>query len=308
MHKTIRKLWRRLSIDLGDYHQTVFLAGTGRSGTTWVEELINYRNNYRIMFEPFHSKKTKILNEWNHKQYIRPDNREERYLRPATNILNGKIRSTWVDQNNHKMIAQKRIIKDIRANLFLKWIKQNFPDIKIILLLRHPCAVVHSILRIWFWDPGLYECLTQEELMLDYLNPFKTEIEAAKDRFDINIFSWCIECYVPLKQFKEGDIHIVFYESLCVEPEHTIEKLLDFVGETYSPEILDVLSKPSATIHEDSAVVTGTDLIDTWRKHITDKQLSRAIEILTLFGLEKIYSEDSLPLLSGEEALGLFET
>ena len=139
--------------------------------------------------------------------------------------------------------------------------------------------------------------------MLDFLNSFKTEIEAAKDRFDINIFSWCIECYVPLKQFKEGDIHIVFYESLCVEPEHTIEKLLDFVGETYSPEILDVLSKPSATIHEDSAVVTGTDLIDTWRKHITDKQLSRAIEILTLFGLEKIYSEGG-GRLSGEEALG----
>ena len=66
------------------------------------------------------------------------------------------------------------------------------------------------------------------------------------------------------------------------------------------------MRKPSGRIRKDSAIVTGTNLIDTWRKHITDKQIARAIEILTLFGLDKIYTEGSLPLVRGEEALGLF--
>ena len=35
----------------GDLGRTVFLAGTARSGTTWLSELINHRNDYRYIFE-----------------------------------------------------------------------------------------------------------------------------------------------------------------------------------------------------------------------------------------------------------------
>jgi hypothetical protein len=30
---------------------------------------------------------------------------------------------------------------------------------------------------------------------------------------------WCIENYVPLKQFKRGEIHLAFCESFCEKPE-----------------------------------------------------------------------------------------
>jgi hypothetical protein len=32
----------------------VWVIGDGRSGTTWLMELINWRKTYREMFEPFH--------------------------------------------------------------------------------------------------------------------------------------------------------------------------------------------------------------------------------------------------------------
>ena len=300
-----KKILGRLYVDFGDYRQTVFLAGTGRSGTTWIQNSINYLNNYRIMFEPFYSGRIGILTDWNYKQYLRFNNREEKFLRPATKILNGNIRDEWIDQFNHKKIVRKRLIKDIRANLFLKWIKHNFPDIPIILLLRHPCAVANSRLKRE-WDTQINAFLVQKELMLDYLNPFKTEIEAAKDIFDKHIFMWCIENYVPLRQFREREIHIVFYETLCVEPEQTIKQVLYFIGETFSPKVLDIIPKASAMSRKDSAIVSGKSLIDAWRNHITDEQIARAIEILNLFGLQKIYGEGSLPLLSGDESLRLF--
>ena len=43
-----------LYVDLGkgDHRDAVFLAGSGRSGTTWLSEVINYKGGYRYVFEP----------------------------------------------------------------------------------------------------------------------------------------------------------------------------------------------------------------------------------------------------------------
>src|SRR5271157_343923 len=100
--KLRKKLRRQLFFDVGDYRKTVFLAGTGRSGTTWVEEIINGRNDFRIMFEPFHSKKVDILRDWNYIQYLRDDDRRDQFLIPASRILNGYIKNDWIDKENHK--------------------------------------------------------------------------------------------------------------------------------------------------------------------------------------------------------------
>ena len=300
--RRLRKARGQLCLDLGDYRQSVFLAGTGRSGTTWIQRVINYDNSFRVMFEPFHSSKVDLIKEWNYKQYLRSDNRDDKFLNPATRILSGHIKHEWIDKFNRKLVARKRLIKDIRANLFLKWIKQNFTEIPIILLLRHPCAIANSKLKLG-WDIHLSDFLTQEELMTDFLNPFKDEIEAAEATFDKHIFMWCVENYVPLRQFSKGEILVTFYENLCDNPQKEIEDILSFVGVKFSPTVLEMAAKPSALSRKDSAIFSGLDLVDSWRNNISDKQITRAVEILSLFGLQAIYGEGYLPLLSGKDAL-----
>jgi len=300
-------LKRKIYFDIGDYRRTIFLAGTGRSGTTWVQDVINYDGSYRIMFEPFHSKKNMLLTEWNYRQYLRVDNHQQKFLKPATVILSGKIRDPWVDKYNKRIFVSKRLIKDIRANLILKWIKENFAQIPVILLLRHPCAVASSKLKLG-WDTHLDDFLRQAELMQDFLNPFKKEILAAKDIFDKHIFMWCIENYVPLRQFREGEILVIFYEDLCVSPKKNINEIMDFLGEKAPTNLPELLEKPSPTSRVDSAVVSGTNLLEAWNKNISDQQVSRAFEILEFFGLQQLYGREGMPLLEGKEALKLFST
>src|SRR5262249_23069191 len=43
---------RSLIIDRA-YQNVTFLSGSHRSGTTWIEELINYKNDYVLVYEPF---------------------------------------------------------------------------------------------------------------------------------------------------------------------------------------------------------------------------------------------------------------
>ncbi len=104
----IEKLRSYFNIDPNNHRRTVFLAGTGRSGTTWIEEIINSRNNFRIMFEPFHSKKVDLFSNWNYRQYIRCNDRRDKFLKPATTIFRGEIEHKWIDMFKQEDSSRKK--------------------------------------------------------------------------------------------------------------------------------------------------------------------------------------------------------
>lgn len=303
LRKVSRMLCTRAFLDSNsDYRNCVVLAGNGRGGTTWVSDIINYNNKYRYIFEPFHPHKVAICKRFRYRQYLRPDNRDLDFTQPAKAILTGRVRSRWTDSQNRKFLSKKRLVKDIRANHLLKWMQVNFPGVPIILLLRHPCAVANSKLQL-DWETHLEEFLAQRDLMEDFLNPFRKEIEEARSTFEKHVFMWCIENYVPLNQFKSGEIHLAFYENFCESPRQEIDRLFSFLGEKYDQRIFQKLSEPSSMSRKGSAISTGESLIDSWRKHVNKDQLERALEILSLFGLNRIYSRDSKPRMDATEKM-----
>jgi hypothetical protein len=288
-----------LHVDLGkgDHRSSVFLAGSGRSGTTWVSGMINHRNGYRFVFEPFNPGKVRIYRHFRRKQYLRPDDRREEYLGPARTVLTGGLRNPWADRFNRRFVARRRLIKDIRANLLLGWMRENFPGMPIVLLLRHPCAVVASRLALG-WRDVLSETMEQEELVDDFLLPVEAEIREARGNFERHLFSWCIENYVPLRQFGPGEIHLSFYEGFLARPEHELRRLFAFLGETFDRRVYHALKHPSPLSREGEVAS-----VDAWQRSVTDRQLERAVEILGLFGLDRVYGEGAMPDPSGAHAL-----
>jgi Sulfotransferase family len=288
-------------VDLGrDHRDSVFLAGSGRGGTTWVSDIINYRGEYRYVFEPFHPGKVDICRNFRSKQYLRPDDRREEYLGVARKILTGGLRDRWTDRFHRNFVARRRLIKDIRANLLLGWMRANFPGMPIILLLRHPCAVVASRLALG-WQDNLSETMEQEELVEDFLRPMEAEIRGARSGFERHLFLWCIENYVPLKQFAPGEIHLSFYENFLAHPEEEVGRLFAFLGEKSDGRVYRRLERPSP-LSRKNAFPEGSSL-DAWRRRVTDAQLERAAEVTKLFGLDSVYGEGAMPDPSGAHAL-----
>jgi len=293
--KLQREIYGRLFVDTNpDHRASIFLAGTGRSGTTWASDIINWHNEYRYLFEPFYPQKVSLCSRFRYRQYLRPGNRDPVYIEPAKAILTGRVRDRWIDSQNRKLVASKRLIKDIRANLLMYWMQANFPGVKMILIFRHPCAVANSKLKL-SWGTHLGEFLGQDELMEDFLHPFRRELESASSDFDKHVFLWCVENYVPLKQFQRGELHLAFYETFCADPRGEVERLFAFLGRRMDQQILAHLKTPSTMTRQDSAIVAGGSLIDSWRKHVAAEQVKRSVEILRLFGLDKVYGEDSMP-------------
>jgi Sulfotransferase family len=302
----VHRVLNRCYLDYGDYRSTVLVAGTGRSGTTWLEDIINFRHDHRILFEPFHSKEVPSLSHWHYRQYLRPAETAERFRAPARRILSGRIRNAWVDQFNTKHFVSKRLVKDIRANLLLGWIHEQFPEIPIVLLIRHPCAVASSKLALG-WSTHLADFTSQPDLVEDHLQPFLPVLESARDDFDRHVLLWCVENLIPLRQFADGEIHVCFYEQLCAQPDREARSLCTYLRRDFDPASLASLSRPSALSKQHSAILNGGDLLNAWRKHIAPSQVERAIDLLSAFGLDKIYDGSSMPKVRGDDALSLFE-
>jgi hypothetical protein len=293
----------RLPVELNaDPGRTVLLAGVGRSGTTWISNIINSGNNFRYIFEPFHPFKVPEAQAFQYHQYLRPGADDPVIFDAAKTILTGRFRNPWADRVNKKWIASRRLVKTIRANLMLGWIHRHFPEIPIVFLIRHPCAVVNSWIKLGWGraDNGeendLTHCLIQEALIRDHLAPHMTAINGAGSEFEELIFLWSILNYIPLRQLSQSDVHFIFYENVCLEPENEARRLLAFLDLPFRKSVARALERPSHMARPDSAIRTGASLTESWKASIRRAQEERALEILSLFGLDALYAGDTLPV------------
>lgn len=156
---------------------SLIVAGSGRSGTTWVLDVLAEANALRPVFEPLNPFGIKealpFANRYIKEEAEEPELKlfldrafsgELNYLWPNTRFLPDTLQpslskiTSW-DYNYtllsryKKMVkryycykrkkALRPIVKFIRANLMLDWIAVNF-DARIIFVVRHPGAVVAS--------------------------------------------------------------------------------------------------------------------------------------------------------------------
>jgi sulfotransferase family protein len=292
-----------VSVDLSSNSPgSVYVAGEGRSGTTWLCKTINYDDHYRYIHEPLHPS-FPLAENFRSFQYLRPDDSDEQFLRPAQRAVTGAYHSQRVDCLDEGGATTRCLVKDVFSNLFLKWLHVRFPEMPLILVVRHPCAVAVSKIKLkeWIWRVNPADFFDQPELMNDHVEPFRGLIEETTDEFGKHILHWCLAHYVPLRQFSPGEICIVAYEHVCIRREQEICRLLHFLGRESNPKAIAASFKPSPTVAEDSAVVQNADLVSGWKDMISPSQRRRACEIMDPFGL-RLYSDDPLPLLDNLDA------
>jgi len=289
--------------DPGHTQPVIWLVGDGRSGTTWLADLINYRQNYRFMFEPLSPWSCDFLSIQDPYLYLRPQEGQN-YAPKFQKIFSGQLRHSRVDQYNTSPASNQKglLIKDILGHLCLKWVDAQFPQVKKILLLRHPFAVALSKLWLskrqgWYWLQEPERLFAQTQLYADFLQPFADIIPLAGSNFEKQVLIWSILHYVPLVQLNQAHIHLVYYEELCTNFENEMGRLLAYLGEDQpilDERLLKLQSQPSKMAGNFSAISQQRNLIDGWTQQLTADQIDKAEYILTVFGLEQIYNGHNL--------------
>ena len=293
----IRNMQVRYFIDHDpDYRKTVFIAGMGRSGTTWLGELINYRNDFRLMFEPFDPARVAMAAGFREHLYLRETDERRIFLAPADAIVRGHVREHFVDQHNRKLICGRRIVKEVHANLVLRWLYRRFPGMPILLIVRHPLAVAASRLATDEDVDLEADFLSQPQLVDDFLRPFTAVLRSCATPFERHIAAWCVETGVPLSQFQAGEISIVAYEQLAVEPERTLRSVFSAIGLPFDPKVLAFTARPSRTTLSPDKLRGQWEagprrIVEAWRDRLPPAQVDRAQEIMSAFGMQHLYAD-----------------
>jgi hypothetical protein len=270
-----------------DIGRTVFLAGSGRSGTTWLSEILNADGRYHYFFEPFNNRKTPAWRGFAFRQYLPRGTSNEQARVVAERILSGRLHSAWIDSQNKAFISSHRLVKDIRANLMLGWLREEFPEMPMVLLTRHPLAVTLSREKLG-WGPGSLEALeSQPELMRRHLEPHRELLQRlSDDPFSMQIANWCIEHLVPLAELREGEFCLVQYESLVRAPENELIRLFGYLGRQLSDEHKNRIGRASATASRGTRQsLDSARLLRPWEGKISASRERQAADIVAAFGL-----------------------
>jgi hypothetical protein len=259
-----------------------WLTGSGRSGTTWLAELLSLDPRTRVIFEPFNRRVVKVPGVMG-RPYLRRGEAAPEWLNFISDLHGGTISGDWVDYlTPDRASAHRVLIKEIRSTLLLAWLRQNF-DLRVIYLLRHPCAVAESRARLG-WTPELAEFLGQQDLMEDHLRPFEHVIAAARDPLQQHAVMWCVENLVARTEWTASEVLVVPYSRLASRPAETVNDVSKFLGWPSPPEPVHT-ARPSRTTRSDSPLRSGRNCI----VHGLDADDERAVmATVEAFGLADV--------------------
>jgi hypothetical protein len=275
---------------------TVIIVGSGRSGTTWIAETINFNNKYRLVFEPLNGKHVPEWSEYPNRLFINPNNKAHVAEDLIHKTIGGELTNEWINSFSTNLNAEKLIIKCIRMNLFLKWVNNTYPSIPIVFIIRHPLSSILSKVKL-AWSADLDAVLNQSEFVEYALKDKKDLFTTYKSDLHSHLLLWCIENAVPLSQFKRGEMKVVFYENMAINPEKNIKELLEYIDEPYDKNILGSINKPSSTDWNGNRI----NISDDFSKHFDKNFLKDYQEIMKRFKLDRIYGLELMPKVDEDD-------
>jgi hypothetical protein len=302
--KIAEKIICRINRALGNYKTPIWIVGDGRSGTTWVSEIINHSGWYRELFEPFHPYSIANFQRFHLNQYLRPTDVSNPLAPLLRSIFSGRFFHGRPKDRIPLALHKGLIVKDIFANLYMSWVLRNLPRVKTIFLIRNPFAVATSKrkLRDWFWMKDPKDFCTQKKLVDDFLSPHVDFLSQVGPLFlDRQLAIWSVLHYVPLKQLRSiEDVYILFYENLVLEPQKEIPRLLRYLSGRGSSDsgalnIEALAAKPSRLAVGDSLSRDHGPTVHSWKRSVTQEEIERGQTILRHFGLDGLYGGHSTP-------------
>ncbi len=289
----------------------IIIAGFGRSGTTWLSDIISKSLGGLILFEPFHPEvcrdAKKLIYQINSKetvdlaasQWITTNQKQvlnrwllRNHLRPPIQ----KIPQTYIDQiwNECTIIG----FKTIRINHTLSLIKKKWPASRLIYIIRHPLAVVASLQqRPNFWKEFGWEWHYEQFIsaLKHSTHPKRDSwIEQANDLRTMNervVYLWTVSQLLSLEQVDNCGGLIIRYEDLYLEPFAKTRELLQYLDHSDRLVHPSYIFEPSMTtlrtFHNSAAAnFESTNKLPEvfWEHVLRPQEAKRLIEIVKTIG------------------------
>jgi len=287
----------------GELDRPIFVVGTGRCGSTILNKMLaehpdlSFLTTASNVFPSNISIQRLVLNMWS-KPIIGPLLRMRLIAGEGWNFWDQYVPGFSRSYRDFKAgditkYQKKKLLKELpqlltnkRNRLLIKFtgwtrigfIKEVFPDAKIIHITRDPRAVINSMMHIDFWTGRLgpyhlnWGVLTQEELAI--WNKFDQSFIALAVIEYKRILAAYHESLENLSQQDKQDVLDLSYSNLCEKHEESITKVLSFCDLDNHPEFMKTLSSYKLKNQNDK-----------WKSNFTSQQqqtLEAAIQEMEL--------------------------
>lgn len=187
----------------------------------------------------------------------------------------------------------------------LHWTAREFSTRGIIFVVRHPCAVVASMLDKGAWDHWKdienrvnlleYEGLTGEvsNSLKEKFNPL---IESSSTQVEKLAIVWCLDQYIPLiynAQYGYPWI-IAPYERLVAYGESELERICNSINSEISQSMYDQIDKPSYSV-KGKMYNSAERQLSKWCDRLSTQQIDAILGIVEQVGLSHIYTSELEP-------------
>lgn len=274
--------------------KTLVIAGSGRSGTTWVLDALAEAADLKTVFEPLHADVGKCSRKYANR-YLHADQEDKELMGFMKTVLSGGQRSIWTDYrvladrlkpslinlySPRQLVALYRMykklrrnylryrktryegvaVKFIRANLLLEWVQAHF-DVDVLCIVRHPCAVIESKMRLDAaakeaglrkgasdWDPVILmrRYLEDEGLREKFIAPYLGEIHVEDYSItELHAIIWSIENRQWLSSDRPAGFTVASYEKLVASDKNEWRRIIEGMGMNDSVLGRLQLGKPS---------------------------------------------------------------
>jgi hypothetical protein len=198
-------------------------------------------------------------------------------------------------------------VKFIRANLMLPWLTRQF-GLPTILVVRHPCAVVASRLKLSAADWSAEKAVSRyrDNRVIYEMIGDKFGFDLARPMSMGAAFAsvWCVENVLPLEWAEQEKYSVVAYENLLVHPQTEWKKVVSHLELSGVPgsELLETPSQQSS-IDMREKIFTPAH-IERWKSQLSPDVLDDVGSILEQFGVNFYAIDSAMPIHSVKQANG----
>ena len=277
--------------------EPILIIGHGRSGTTWVGNILSAARRVLYYFEPCHPTVSGQggFDIWF--RYIRPGEHDELFERILDPVFRGLPAPSrrWNRVHWHRWLPGYRItLKEVASLMAVEWLYERYNP-AVLVVVRHQCSVILSELRQGTpVDRSMQELFKQPTLFEDHLAPYRVMMESVSTPIEILAAIWGARHRVVANALlRHPEWRVTFYEELCADPEGEFKQLIRHFGLPWTNSMEQFVIEQS-TSHVPgfySAKRVSASQIGRWKELLSEGQIGAIKRVIEAFGLPFYQSE-----------------
>ncbi len=314
-----------------------FIAGSGRSGTTWVLDTLARANKLRPVFEPLHPRVSKMGKKFAHRA-LSSDEAHPELKRFLGDVCAGHRERLWSQYRcqGHFLIPsiseirtyaglaglahrwgkflgeapgfamesarREPLVKCIWSNLMLGWLSRQC-QFRVVLIVRHPGAVAESELRNFWSAKATLDQFRDDERFHELTNGrYQSLLNRKLTAVEELAVKWLVENQWAIETAPANGVTVVCHERLKSKPDTEWKKIQTAFDLPNMPDA-EILARPSQqSAPQDSDFGSGTGGLPRWQRVLTSEQTGQVQRILDQMSFDLYSMNNAMPRDPNEDS------